>query len=56
MNKNDNINFIFRNLDKKITICLLIEKFLDFVYYFALFDSTLFITLPFSIEKEIMVF
>ena len=54
--KKDNINFIFRSLNKKkITICLLIEAFLDFIYYFVPFAFTLFLTLPFTIEKAIIV-
>ena len=53
---NDNINFIFKSLNKKkITICLLIEAFLDFIYYFVPFAFTLFLTLPFTIEKAIIV-
>lgn len=56
MKKEDNINFIFRSLNKKkITICLLIEAFLDFIYYFVPFAFTLFLTLPFTIEKAIIV-
>lgn len=56
MNKNDNINFIFKSLNKKkITICLLIEAFLDFIYYFVPFTFTLFLTLPFTIEKALIV-
>lgn len=54
--KKDNINFIFKSLNKKkITICLLIEAFLDFIYYFVPFAFTLFLTLPFTIEKAIIV-
>ncbi len=52
----NNINFIFKSLNKKkITICLLIEAFLDFIYYFVPFTFTLFLTLPFTIEKAIIV-
>lgn len=52
----DNINFIFKSLNKKkIVVCLLIEAFLDFIYYFVPFAFTLFLTLPFTIEKAIMV-
>lgn len=54
--KKDNINFIFRSLNKKkITICLLIEAFLDFIYYFVPFAFTLFLTLPFTVGKAIIV-
>lgn len=56
MKKESNINFIFKSLNKKkITICLLIEAFLDFIYYFVPFAFTLFLTLPFTIEKAITV-
>lgn len=54
--RNDNINFIFKSLNKKkITICFLIEAFLDYIYYFVPFAFTLFLTLPFTIEKAITV-
>lgn len=53
---NDSINFIFKSLNKKkITIILLIEAFLDFIYFFVPFAFTLFLTLPFTIEKAIIV-
>lgn len=53
---NDNINFIFKSLNKKkIAICLLIEAFLDFIYYFVPFAFTLFLTLPFTVEKAMIV-
>ena len=56
MKNEDNINFIFRGIDKKkITICLLIEAFLDFIYYLVPFAFTLFLTLPFTLEKAIIV-
>ncbi len=56
MKKDNNINFIFKSLNKKkITICLLIEAFLDFIYYFVPFTFTLFLTLPFTVEKAIIV-
>lgn len=56
MKKEDNINFIFKSLNKrKIAICLIIEAFLDFIYYFVPFTFTLFLTLPFTIEKAIIV-
>ena len=54
--KKDNINFIFRSLNKKkIIICFLIEAFLDFIYYFVPFAFTLFLTLPFTIKKALTV-
>ena len=54
--KKDNINFIFKSLNKKkIAFCLLIEAFLDFIYYFVPFAFTLFLTLPFTVEKAIIV-
>ena len=54
--KKDNINFIFKSLNKrKITFCLLIEAFLDFIYYFVPFAFTLFLTLPFTVEKAVIV-
>lgn len=53
---NDNINFIFKSLNKKkITICLLLEAFLDFIYYFIPFSFTLFLTLPFTLKKAVIV-
>lgn len=52
---NNNINFIFKSLNKKIIICLLIEDFLDFIYYFVPFTFTLFLTLPFTIQKATIV-
>lgn len=56
MKKDNNINFIFKSLNKKkITICLLIEAFLDFIYYFVPFAFTLFLTMPFTVEKAIIV-
>ena len=52
----NNINFIFKSLNKKkITICLLIEAFLDFIYYFVPFAFTLFLTLPFTLKKAIII-
>ncbi len=51
-----NINFIFKSLNKrKIIFCLLIEAFLDFIYYFVPFAFTLFLTLPFTVKKAIIV-
>lgn len=56
MKKDNNINFIFKSLNKKkITICLLLEAFLDFIYYFVPFAFTLFLTLPFTVEKALIV-
>ena len=56
MKKDNNINFIFKSLNKKkITICLLIEALLDFIYYFVPFAFTLFLTIPFTVEKAIIV-
>lgn len=55
MEKN-NINFIFRSLNKKkIAICLSIEAFLDLIYYFVPFTFTLFLKLPFTLKKAIIV-
>ena len=54
--KEENINFIFKSLNKrKIIMCLLIEAFLDFIYYFVPFAFTLFLTLPFTMKKAIIV-
>lgn len=56
MKQSNNINFIFKSLNKKkVTICLLLEAFLDFIYYFVPFTFTLFLKLPFTVEKAIMV-
>ena len=56
MKSNENINFIFKSLDKKkITICFLIDAFLDFIYYLVPFTFTLFLTLPFTVEKALIV-
>ncbi|HBA37802.1 MAG TPA: hypothetical protein DCY94_03685, partial [Firmicutes bacterium] len=56
MKKNKNINFIFKSLDKKkLFFCLLLEAFLDVIYYMVPFAFTLFLTLPFTIEKAIIV-
>lgn len=54
--KDNNINFIFKLLNKKkITICLLIEAFLDFIYYVIPYTFALFLTMPFTLEKAIIV-
>lgn len=56
MNAKQNIDFIFKSLDKKrITICFLIESFLDLIYFFVPFAFTLFLTLPFTVKKAIIV-
>lgn len=56
MYKNDNINFIFGLLNKKkVFLCLFIEAFLDFIYYVIPYTFTLFLTLPFTLEKAIIV-
>lgn len=53
---NDNINFIFKSLNKKkVALHLLLESFLDFIYYFVPFAFTLYLTLPFTFEKAIIV-
>jgi len=50
------INFIFRSLNKKkIALCLFLEAFLDFIYYFVPFAFTLFLTMPFTVEKACLV-
>lgn len=55
MEKN-NINFIFRLLDrKKVSLCLVLEAFLDFIYYFIPFSFTFLLTMPFTVEKAIIV-
>lgn len=52
----NNINFIFGLLDRKIVIiCLLIEAFTDFIYYVVPFTFTFLLTLPFTLEKAILV-
>lgn len=51
-----NINFIFGLLNKKkVLLCLSIEAFLDFLYYFIPFTFALFLTLPFTLKKAITV-
>lgn len=56
MNAKQNIDFIFKSLDKKrITICFLIESFLDLIYFFVPFAFTLFLTLPFTVKKAVIV-
>ena len=52
----NNINFIFGMLNKKkITLCLILEAFLDFIYYVIPYTFALFLTMPFTIEKAIIV-
>ena len=52
----NNINFIFGLLDKKkVTLCLFIEAFLDFIYYVIPYTFALFLTMPFTVEKAIIV-
>ena len=56
MKKNNNINFIFGSLNKKkVGICLALEAFLDFIYYVIPYTFTIFLTMPFTLEKAIMV-
>ncbi len=48
--------FIFKGLDKKSIIKIfLLDAFLSFIYYFVPFAFTLFLTLPFTLEKAILV-
>ncbi|MDE5539109.1 MAG: hypothetical protein K2J20_01310, partial [Bacilli bacterium] len=52
----NNINFIFKSLEKKkVIFCLLLEAFLDLIYYFVPFAFTLYLTLPFTLEKAVYV-
>ena len=56
MKKENNINFIFKLLNKKkVALCLFIEAFLDFIYYIIPYTFALFLTLPFTVEKAIIV-
>jgi len=56
MKKENNVNFIFGLLDKKILVLgLLLEAILDFIYYVVPFAFTLFLTLPFTLKKAILV-
>ncbi len=53
--RND-INFIFRMLSKKkIALCLLLEAFLDAIYFIVPFTFTFLLTLPFTLEKAFIV-
>lgn len=52
----NNINFIFGLLNKKkVALCLFIEAFLDFIYYVIPYTFALFLTMPFTVEKAIIV-
>ena len=52
----ENINFIFGLLNKKkIALCLFIEAFLDFIYYVIPYTFALFLTMPFTVEKAVIV-
>lgn len=54
--QNNNINFIFGLLNKKkVALCIFIEAFLDFIYYVIPYTFALFLTLPFTVEKAIIV-
>lgn len=56
MKKENNINFIFKLLNKKkVALYLFIEAFLDFIYYIIPYTFALFLTLPFTVEKAIIV-
>lgn len=56
MKEANDIKFIFKALNKKkITACLLIEAFLDFIYFVVPFSFTFLLTLPFTLEKAIIV-
>lgn len=51
-----NINFIFRSLNKKkVLLCLIIEAFLDFIYYVIPYTFALFLTMPFTVQKAVIV-
>lgn len=52
----DNINFVFASLNKgKIAFCFILEAVLDLFYYIVPFSFTLFLTLPFTLEKAFLV-
>lgn len=54
--KESSINFIFGLLNKKkVALCLFIEAFLDFIYYVIPYTFALFLTMPFTVEKAIIV-
>ncbi len=51
-----NINFIFGLLNKKkVALCLFIEAFLDFIYYVIPYTFALFLTMPFTVKKAVIV-
>lgn len=50
------IRFFFRLLDKKkVALCLFIEAFLDLIYYVIPYTFTLFLTMPFTVRKAVIV-
>ncbi len=50
------IDFIFKCLDKKfVFFYFVLEAFLDFIYYLVPFSFTFFLTLPFTLEKALLV-
>ena len=52
----NNINFIFKSLNKKkLAIFLILEIILDIIYYIVPFGFTLFLTLPFTLKKALIV-
>lgn len=54
--KENSINFIFGLLNKKkVALCLFIEAFLDFIYYVIPYTFALFLTMPFTVEKALIV-
>lgn len=56
MKKRNSVNFIFGLLNKKkVALCLFIEAFLDFIYYAIPYTFALFLTMPFTVEKAIIV-
>lgn len=53
---NKNIDFIFKSLNKKkIVFCFFLEAFLDLIYYIVPFMFTLYLTLPFTVKKALIV-
>lgn len=51
-----NENFVFKFLDKRrLVISLILLLILDFIYMFVPFSFTLFLTLPFTFEKAIII-
>ncbi len=54
--EDNSINFTFRLLNKKkIALGLFIEAFLDFIYYAIPYTFALFLTMPFTLKKAIIV-